>query len=252
MWQWVIEGGGIVVELALLLRGLRTRLFRRYYFFYTYIGSVILGSAVLMTILLKMPGLYSKSYWPVQLITLVTGYGILLEILNQVLAPYPGAERFARLSGLAAFAAIFCFALIAPFLMPRWSPGSVIEFERDLRSVQALFIFGLLALIFYYAIPIGRNMKGMVFGYGLYILTSLVSLAVRSYAGPSFLRVWSVAQPLSLDVSLMIWLIALWSYCPNPVPDPTIHLEEDYEALVTRTKSVIGHIRTYLGKAARA
>jgi len=252
MWRWLVEGAGIAVELSLLVRALRVRLVPRYYFFYTYITSVMIGSAILMTILLRMPALYQKWYWPLQLATLVTGYGILLEILNHVLAPYPGAERFARISGLVAFGAILCFAMIAPRVIPQLSPGTVIEFERDLRSVQALFIFGLLALIFYYGIPIGKNMKGMVFGYGLYIFTILVSLALRSFAGASFTTIWSVVQPMTFDVSLVIWLVALWSYCPNPVPSPTIHLEEDYEALVTRTKSVIGHIRTYLGKAARA
>jgi len=207
---------------------------------------------VLMTVALRMPQEYYKWYWPLQLATLVTGYGILLEILNHVLAPYPGADRFARISGLVAFGVIFCFAVIAPIVFPRLSTGTVIEFERDLRSVQALFIFGLLALIFYYGIPIGRNMKGMVLGYGVYIVSSLVSLAVRAYAGHSFATIWRVAQPLSYDASLVIWLVALWSYCPNPVPDPSIHLEEDYEALASRTKIVIGMIRTYIGKAARA
>lgn len=252
MRLWLIEFAGIAVQLWLLIRGVQIRQFRRYYFFHTYITSVILASAVLMTVRLRMPYVYYKWYWPLQLATLVTGYGILLEILNHVLAPYPGAERFARISGLVAFGAILCFAMIAPRVIPQLSPGTVIEFERDLRSVQALFIFGLLALIFYYGIPIGKNMKGMVFGYGLYIFTSLVSLALRSFAGASFTTIWSVVQPMTFDVSLVIWLVALWSYCPNPVPSPTIHLEEDYEALVTRTKSVIGHIRTYLGKAARA
>ena len=128
----------------------------------------------------------------------------------------------------------------------------MIEFERDLRCVQALFIFGLLAVIFYYAIPIGRNMKGMVMGYGLYIFSSLVSLAVRAYAGPSFTKIWSVAQPLSFDATLVIWLVALWSYCPNPVPDSNIPLEQDYEALATKTRSMIDIVRSYFGKAARA
>jgi hypothetical protein len=252
MWPWVIEGAGIAVQLSLLVRSLQNHQFRRYYFFYTYIASGILASAVMITIALRMPDVYYKWYWPLQLATLVTGYGILLEILNHVLAPYPGADRFARISGLAAFGLIFCFAAIAPIVFPRLSPGTVIEFERDLRSVQALFIFGLLTLISYYGIPMGRNMKGMVLGYGLYIVTSLFSLAVRAYAGVRFYRVWQVVQPLSLDASFVIWLVALWSYCPNPVPDPSIHLEEDYEALASRTRNVIGMIRTYIGKAARA
>jgi hypothetical protein len=252
MLSWLITSAGVSLEVLLLLRGLRVSVVRKYYFFYSYIFCSILATGSGVLILLVMPHLYRQWYWSIQLGTLVLGYGILLEILNHVLAPYPGAERFARTSGLVALGAIFGFALIAPVIMPHWSPGTVIEFERDLRSVQAIFICGLLAVIFYYGIPIGRNMKGIILGYGLYIVTSLMALAVRSYAGMSFNAIWRIAQPLSLDVSLVIWLVALWSYCPNPVPDPTIHLEEDYEALVSRTRSVIGAIRTYLGKAARA
>lgn len=248
----LIEYSGIAVELSVLLRSLQARLFPRYYFFYTYVASVMIGSLVMLAVLLRMPASYYRWYWPLQFATLVTGYGILLEILNHVLEPYPGAERFARISGLVAFGLILCFAIVAPLVMPRRAGGTVIEFERDLRCVQALFIFGLLAVIFYYAIPIGRNMKGMVMGYGLYIFSSLVSLAVRAYAGPSFTKIWSVAQPLSFDATLVIWLVALWSYCPNPVPDSNIPLEQDYEALVTKTRSMIEAIRSHFRKAARA
>lgn len=253
MFRWLlIPCAGVLLELVLLLRGLRLRPLGRYHFFYAYISCSIFGTIAGIMTRLIAPSSYQRWYWVIQLVTLVFGYGILLEILNHVLAPYPGADRFARISGLTAFGAIFCFALIAPVIMPHWSPGTVIEFERDMRCVQAIFIFGVLAVIFYYGIPIGKNMRGMILGYGLYIFTSLVSLALRSYAGTPFDKVWDVVQPLSFVTSLVIWLIALWSYCPNPAPDPTIRLEEDYEALVSRTKSVIGTIRTYLGKAARA
>jgi len=252
MSRWLIMGFGLLLELLLLLRGLQARLVTRYYFFYIYAVSVIVVTVTMVVAIWKVPAVYHGWYWPLQFGTLVTGYGILLEILNHVLAPYPGAEKFARFSGLMAFAAILCFALIAPRIFPQQSPGTVIEFERDLRSIQAIFVFVLLAVIFYYGIPIGRNMKGMIMGYGLYVLTSLMSLAVRAYAGASFDRVWDVVQPLSYDGSLAIWLVALWSYCPNPSPDPNISLEEDYEALASKTKSVIGAIRNYLRKAARA
>ena len=252
MWRWPIEYAGIAVQVLLLLRSAWSHLLTKYYFFYTYIVSVILGSALLMTLLLRMPALYAKGYWAVQFVTLVAGYGILLEIMNHVLTPYPGAERFARTAGVFAFFVIFLFAMIAPFIKSQWAPVVVIEFERDLRSVQSLFLCVLLGVIFYYGIPIGRNMKGMILGYGLYIVTSLMTLAVRAYAGPSFSAAWKVIQPLSFDISLVIWLLALWSYCPNPEPDPNIPLEQDYEALASRTRGVIDIIRTYLRKAARA
>jgi hypothetical protein len=252
LFRWIVPGLGLLLELLLLLRSVRGHLFRKYYLFFSYILSVMLSSALLVVVLVVTSDpreVYQRWYWPLQFITLVAGYGILLEILNHVLAPYPGAERFARMMGIAAFGGIFCFALIAPRVVPQWSAGTVIEFERDLRCVQALFICGLFAVMAYYAIPMGKNMKGMVVGYGLYVVTSLMSLAVRSYAGTPFNRVWNIVQPLSFDASLLIWVMALWSYCPNPVPDHTIQLEQDYEALVARTKSVMTTIRTYLGKA---
>jgi hypothetical protein len=252
MSRWLLMSSGFLLEFWLLARGLQARLIRRYYFFYIYIASVIFFTSVMMAANLDRTGrLYDRWYWPLQLGTLITGYGILLEILRHVLAPYPGAERFARFSGVGAFGVIFCFALLAPLTSPHWSSGSIIEFERNLRTVQAVFICGLLGVISYYGISMGKNMKGMTMGYGLYILTSLVSLAVRSYVDKPLGQVW-VLQPLSFDISLIMWLIALWSYCPNPAPDTTIHLEEDYGALVARTKSVMGAIRAYIGKAARA
>lgn len=252
--RWVIPGSGDALELLILLRALWVHLLGVYRFFYSYIASIAFGSLIMTAVLATSPGspVYQKWYWPLQFLTLITGYGILLEIMNHVLRPYPGAERFAKFIGVAAFGAIFCFALIAPRIMPHRSGGTVIEFERDMRCVQAVFIVGLLAVIFYYLIPLGRNMKGMIMGYGLYILTSLMSLAVRAYAGAAFDRVWDVVQPLSFDASLLIWLVALWSYCPNPMPEHSIQLEQDYEALVARTKTVMGTIRSYLGRAARA
>jgi hypothetical protein len=246
MLSTVICWGGIALLALVVFRSVLSRSFSKYPFFYIYSAAVLLT-----TILLRFPVVYDKWYWAMQFITLVIGYGILLEILNHVLAPYPGAEKFARTSGLVAVGVIFCFALVFPLIMPQWSAGTSIEFERDLRTVQAIFICGLLAVISYYGITIGRNMKGMIVGYGLYIVTSLVTLAMRSYAGTPFDEIWKVAQPLSYDVSLVIWMIALWSYHPNPVPDPSIRLEADYEAFVSRTRGMIGAMWGHLAKADR-
>ena len=63
--------------------------------------------------------------------------------------------------------------------------------ERDVRTVQAIFLFMILAVISYYRIPIGKNLKGMISGYGLYIVTSLFTLAIRAYAGPRFNSSWN-------------------------------------------------------------
>jgi hypothetical protein len=73
---------------------------------------------------------------------------------------------------------------------------------------------------------------------------------VRSYA-PSFDAAWNIIQPFSYLVSLSIWLTALWSYHPNPVPALAIRLEADYEDLVSRTQTMMGAVRSHFAKAAR-
>jgi hypothetical protein len=91
----------------------------------------------------------------------------------------------------------------------------------------------------------------MIFGYGLFIATSLADLALRSYPGPGAHAIWDAIQPFSYDVSLTIWMIALWSYHPNPVPDLSMRLETDYDAFATRTRHAMDGMRSYLARAAR-
>jgi hypothetical protein len=251
--ETVIVCTGILLEFMILVRALQERLLGRYAYFYSYAVSVLLGTLLLSGVRVTYPGLYPSCYWSVQFVTLLFGYGILLEIIQHVLSPYPGAERFARIAGVGLLAGILCFALVYSNV----APGSihshiVVEFERDLRTVQTLLLFSLLGVISYYGIPIGRNMKGMILGYGLYVGTSLISLAVRAYAEAWLVLVWVFAQPISFALSLSIWLVALWSYAPNPAPGPGGDLDEDYGALALKTRALINTMRAQLLKAVRS
>jgi hypothetical protein len=242
---------GILVETLIVFRGLQGKLLRRFPFFYAYIISTWAFDVPLYVLYSVGSPLYARWFWTVQFVTLVLGYGILLEIFTHVLSPYSGAERFARRIGLIILGAIFVFAFVYPHLFPQTSVSTSFELERDFRTIQAILLFGIVGVISYYGITVGKNMKGMILGYGLYIGTTLIGLAARSYAGPHLYAVWNVVPPFSYDVSLCIWMIALWSYHPNPVPEVSVRIEEDYEAFVARTRSVLGAMRSHLAKAVR-
>ena len=248
----VIGWAGDALAAAILVRAFRAKLLRKYPFFYTYIAAVLIAENALPIVYYAAAASYKNWYWTMNFATLLLGCGIVLEIFNHVLGSYPGASRFARSAGYVVFSIVFCYAVISPSLMAPWTPaGTNIELERDLRAVQAIFLFGLLGVISYYGIKIGKNMKGMTMGYGLFIGTSLMALALRSYAGPSFQTVWAFIQPFSFVTCLSVWTIALWSYEPNPAPNPTIRLEADYEMLAANTKEMLVTLRSYFGKAAR-
>src|SRR5271170_1537590 len=161
-----IGWAGDALAAAILFRASRARLLGRYPFFYAYIAAVLLAENLLPIAYYAHSGSYKDWYWTMNFATLLLGCGILLEIFNHVLGSYPGASRFARTSGCIVFGIVFCYAVVYPSLMAPWTPaGTNIELERDLRAVQAIFLFGLLAVISYYGIKVGKNMKGMTMGY---------------------------------------------------------------------------------------
>jgi len=241
----------ILIESLILFRAFRARVFARFPFFYVNVASTLVFSLFLTSIYYAYPNSYGKWYWRQQFVGIILRCGIIVEIFRHVLAPYPGTKKFASIVVFLIFGLVFCFVIGYTLMVPGHSLARTnIALERDLRTVQAVFLFGILAVISRYEIPMGRNMKGMILGYGMYLGISLVVLALRSHIGPSFNGAWSIIQPFSGDVSLAIWLIALWSYHPNPAPD-SARLEDDYEALATRTRAVLDSLRSHLGKGVR-
>lgn len=254
MLSLLIWRAGILLEGLLLFRGLSGRMSSKYPYFFIYIACALVDDIADYThYCLSGWASYAKWCWIGEFLALVVGCGIILEIFRCVLSPYPGAERFARIAGFSVFVAIAGFALIYPLMMPAWSrAGTMYELARDLRTVQAIFLVGLFGVIRYYGIAIGKNMRGIILGYGLYIGAALVGAAVRSYAGVPLPATWNViTQQASYFVAVLIWTAALWSYHPNPVPDPSVRLEEDYEVFAARTRATLGAMRIHLVKAAR-
>lgn len=237
---------GSLLRVLILFRGYKARILGVYGWFYTYIASSLLADVLINVARIDYPGIYAPVYWACQFATLAVGCGLVLEIFRHVLEAYPGAERFARSVSLVTFAVIF----LAGFTFPRSGPLGLqavsIEIERDVRSAQILFFVAILAVIFYYLIPLGRNMHGMIAGYGIYLFASLTTLAFREYVGRDFDRIWRVVQPLSFDLSLLVWLIALWSFDDNPNPKGGKRIEADYEALAALVKAKLQALRSHL------
>ena len=244
---------GILLESLVLFRGFRAKTLTKYPFFYAYVASLLLADTSLYFVFVLSPASYEKWNWATGFLNLVLGCGILLEIFKHVLSPYAGAERFARIAGSVIFGAVFCFAVLHPLVADVSRTGFTnVEAQRNFLTAQAILLFGILGVVSYYRLPMGKNLRGMICGYGLCLATSLMALALRSYVGPKFYSIWSFMQPFSYMVSLLVWLVTLWSYEPNPAPDPSTQLGEDYDAFAARTRHMMGAMRSHLVKAARS
>ncbi len=211
MLNQFIWWGGIVLEVLLLIRGIRGKLAFQYPVFYAYISFVLLQSL-----------------------------------------PYPGTARVAR--NLLFF--VFVMAIAKTFVDvsndPRWRPAATtMDLERILRIEQAFAIVALIALFLVYSIPFGRNLRGILLGYGMFIAMSVIWLTFGASSGDTFRHYWSYVQPPSYFMTLGVWVAHLWSYRASPEPKTTVLLEQQYQRVAAATTRRLQDARGYLGRAVR-
>jgi hypothetical protein len=238
-----------MAEAALLACAVRGRFLARYPLFYGYLSAVLLRSLLLVVIYQRFPAAYARTYWYSQFLLVLLGCGVVWEIYRRALHQYPGVVRMAQNVIPFLFALSASRVIAKAWESPKWLPGATtLETERDLRIVQAALLAGLVALALYYAVPLGKNLKGMIVGYGFFLATSLVQLTARNNLGESFQSAWQILQPTSYLLSLIFWLVALWSYAPAPKPQHESRLEVDYQALLKATRRGLGTTRTRLSR----
>jgi len=244
--------GSIALEALLLIRGLQGKLLGRYPFFYAYILFVWLQSLLRFSVYHSRPELYSSVYWITEWLGVLVGCGVVFEVCRVGLAAYPGTARMAR--NLLAFVFVMAFTkgLVETWNDPHWwSATTAMELERALRTVQSLAIIALVVLSLFYSIPFGRNLRGVLLGYGLFVGTSVIQLTFVTNSGSRFYSFWHHVNPGSYFVVLGLWVVHLWSYAPNPEPKTAVRLEEEYQRIAATTSRRLRAGRGYLAKVVR-
>ena len=239
MLTQIIVWVAFLLELLILGRGIRYRLFLRFPLFFSYLTYIFLQSIVLYAIFQKAPQHYANAYWYCEFVALVLGSLILFEIYRIALRPYPGTARIARNLLFFVFAMTFAKVLVnQSFGAVYWPATTTAELERNLRVVQGFAILAIVVVWFLYSIPRDRNLKGILCGYGLFVACTIVQLSLLAHLGSSFDRLWSYAQPFSYVIVLCVWAVTLWAPAPEAIsPHATLNpAVQDHPTLVARTK----------------
>jgi hypothetical protein len=127
---------------------------------------------------------------------------------------------------------------------------TIIELERDLRVLQAILLLGMLGLIVHYSLPIGRNIRSMLTGYGFFLGSAIVTLTLRARWGEAFQRNWDLLQRIGWFIVLAAWSLVSWSDSRDPVVESLI--EDDYQQISQRTTRAMGQLRNHLTHSWRA
>jgi hypothetical protein len=249
MLSQVIWWGSIGLEIFLLVRALRGKLATHYPIFYIYISFVLSQDLLRFVVYHWEPRLYSPIYWVTEFLGVIAGCAVVFEICKVSLTAYPGTARLAR-NLLAAGFVLACTnaAVAASNDAHRWI-ATCVNLERDVRIVQALTILALVVLFLLYAIPFGRNLRGILIGYGLFIGLSVVQLAFVSVMGNVSSKFLAYLHPVSYALALSAWVGHLWSYRSNPEPERAFAFEQQYARVAAATRYRLREARGYLEKA---
>jgi hypothetical protein len=239
LYAKVMGWGCSLLLLILACRAVAGGTLRKYPLFYSYAISVLLTTVVGLGV--TRGRTYFFYYWTSEFIGMLLGLGVTWEIYMRVLAHYPGVRR------LAWMLLAIIFTLVLAHSATRGPTGAFyyLTLERDLRTVQAIVLLTLFALVAYYAIPLGHNVRGIAIGYVFLVATSVLNLSLQYYFGKAFHPFWKYGGPLEFAAALAIWTTTLWSYQPNPEP-VNQDVELDYEWLSGQAVRAMVRLRTHL------
>jgi len=237
---------GNATEGLILARSIKGKLYEKYPAFYFYLSTVLLIELLRFAAYTLQPSLHRLLYWYTEYLVAIVGYGVILEIYKHALKSSPGAARVARIFLLGVLAAVILNVTANALTNPVWSPATTLaELERDLRAIQALLLFVIVALLAYYHVPVGRNIKGIAFGYGLYVCASVMSLAFGSLLAFALRPEWKYVQRIAYLASLFIWTCTLWSLQPDLETEAEPKIERDYRLIAEQTGRALPKIRSY-------
>ena len=188
---------------------------------------------------------YQIGYWVSEFLLAIAGFGVTWQIYTTILAPYRGVRRMAHTVLGVLFAVVLAKALVELTTNPIHNLiPTTVELEWNLRFLQALLLLAIAALVVHYAVPIGRNTRAMLVGYGFYIGCMVISLSLRSQLGAAFDATRILLEPLGYLTTLFVWCAGIWSYSRNPVPN--ILIETDYHRISEQTSRAFGRLRTHV------
>src|SRR5262245_5384408 len=137
----------VALLILLLLRAVYGGTLKVYPFFYVYVAHIAIITILGLSITFVDDDAYRVYYWTSEAITTVLGVGVTWEIYRRILTYYPGVRRLAAMLLSLIFVTVFVLSATGDGLV-RFSP---IQVERDLRTIQAIVLLILFALVAFYS-----------------------------------------------------------------------------------------------------
>jgi hypothetical protein len=243
MFAQAIWVAAIFLEGLLVFRSWHTRLRSAYPLFFWYLAFVLTQDILRYFVAHFYPLIYPGIYWSTEFMGVLAGCAMVLEFHWMGLAQFPGVAKLAR------FAVILVFLLtVGKVLLTAmqgslgWSVLLIIQLERDMRFVQIVAICSLLFLFLRYQVPIGRNLRGIILGYGLFLGINVVNLTYLARFGGAVQFIASHIQSSAYIFALCVWTVFLWIHVAQPAARG-MPMGSGYVEILGRTREQLARTR---------
>jgi hypothetical protein len=191
--------------------------------FYPYLSAFVLyrflADLALFPIARYKSDWFGSAYWRLETVTLALQFLVNWEFFRGLFRGPSIIQDLTRrilvIVELGVFPAMFVLS---------WTQTSSLQglglplspvVEQYLCLCQASLVLVPAAVTWYYRIPLGRNLRGLGLGFGVFLLVRAANFAgLQAFRG--FGPYWRMLTPLTFISMIAIWLWAFWEYAPAP------------------------------------
>ena len=205
----------LVLYGLLALRGARSRVYKYFPLFYSYIIYILCGSVGMYLVLALDKKVYSSAYWIYYLVTVLAEFMVIVEISDQIFRHFPAIRNLGRVITLSISGALGGAYVLPAILGATHRRPALLDFALRASVTKAIVLAVLFYVARHYGSELGRNVSGVMFGFSIYLAMNIAMLAAGKAFEPSLsAHILWVMAPLSAALCVLVWNVALWRVEP--------------------------------------
>lgn len=225
--SYLILFSGFALEITLVWRLAKERLWREYPLFALFLVFVIAQGSVGFAVLRYAPSAYPVWYSRTGVAHVLIRFALVWEVFRHT---FPKESPLRHMLSKKALVELLAIITLATGMLSAvgmlWviqtygkSHSMFLAMERSFGFVQAVLILAILAIARYYHVSLGRNLWGIAVALGAFCSLSTAASAITDFARSTFFPLWYFLSPVAFVAMLAVWTWAMWDYAPNPAPD---------------------------------
>jgi hypothetical protein len=199
---WVVP---LILQPAIAVAMVCRKLNRAFPIFFAY--TIVVPARDFVLLFLKYPGAsYSLVYWVGESLAVLLGLGVILEVIQQLVQPYPFLRFLLKLlSVLAAVAAVLALVMVALISGPDKVFESILMLERAARFLQVCMLLVVLSLVTRLGLTWHHYLVGIAAGFGVYSALDLALLEFRGHLHFVPDSAFVLLRPAAYNLAAVIW-----------------------------------------------